>query len=266
MVKISKGGATVAKTIKGGEGGSSISKQVGWINKNAWLNGSITYTEVIEPLSMIDEAHALNLLEELTFKAPTIKDPTKWLISAAKRASEGDAKPFFKGGKSGGKGTGSKVGKTIGWMNRHGELQQPIRFDEVGPLLMVLGDGLAGKLLKELDDAKETIKNPTAWLASAARRAGTGGMGGMMMDPSAMMMGGGMGMPGSSKKLSKTIGWLNKNSAKENPIMFNEVIGPLMAMGEGAACKLLNEFDEKAGEIKDPTKWLTAAAMRKTRW
>lgn len=264
MVKIGQTAVVAAsdKTVKGGEG-SKISKKVGWMNNNAWLNHSITYTEVIEPLSMIEEDYALNLLDELAAKAPSIKDPTAWLISAANKAAQGGPKKFFKGS-SKGKGGRDKVAMTIGWLNKQGELQQEIRYDEVGPLLSALGGG-AGKLLKELDNAKDTIKNPTAWLVSAARRAGAGAG---MIDPSAMMMapmGGGMegiGFP-SGKKLSRTIGWLNKNSAASNPIMFNEVIGPLMAMGEGRALQLLNEFDEKAMQIKDPTKWITAAAVRK---
>lgn len=273
MVKMNQTGivAASAQTVKGGEG-SSISKKVGWINKNAWLNDSITYTEVIEPLSMIEEDYALNLLDELTAKAPNIKDPTKWLISAARKAAENPGeRKFFKGGGKGkgGGGGGDKVAKTIGWMNKHSGLQAPIRYDEVGPMLSMIG-GKAGGLLKELDDQKDTIKNPTAWLAAAARRRGgsnpMGGMGGMM-DPTAMMMmmgGGGMGgMGGDSKKLSKTIGWLNKNTAAEKPIMFKDVIGPLMSMGEGPALRLLNEFEQKAAEIKDPTAWLTKAAMRK---
>merc|ERR1719183_2039846 len=98
--------------------------------------------------------------------------------------------------------TGStKIAKTVGWMNKHGNLSQQISFKDVAGPLMIAGDRKAGQLLHELEEAGETVRDPTAWLKAAATR----GMGGYM--PMMMAMGG----MGASKKISKTVGWLNKN-------------------------------------------------------
>merc|ERR1712130_513988 len=114
------------------------------------------------------------------------------------------------------------VSKTIGWMNRHDELKQPISFKDVAGVLTSIGDANAGRLLKELSDKKETINDPTAWLKAAAMRKGMGktmGGGDMMSMMMAMMggVGGGKGRAGGNK-IGKSIGWINKNLAVENPI------------------------------------------------
>merc|ERR1712070_1062211 len=101
-----------------------------------------------------------------------------------------------------------------------------------------------------------------------------GGKGGGEMGALAAMFGGGgkgamgggpMMMGGDSKKISRTIGWMNKNQKDElvEPISFSDVIGPLSMIGDQEACKLLKELSEKASEIKNPTKWLAAAATRR---
>merc|ERR1712194_674857 len=77
--------------------------------------------------------------------------------------------------------------------------------------------------------------------------------------------GSGMWGVGDGNKISKQIGWINKNHIHEmaEPIQFNEVQGPLMMIGDKEGCALLKEFTEKASEIKSPTNWIKAAAMRK---
>merc|ERR1712107_83834 len=104
-------------------------------------------------------------------------------------------------------------------------------------------------------DKKETIRDPTGWLKSAAMRKVGGGR--MMMSSKGYGKGrrGGGGAGSRGNKISKSIGWCNKNLNLENPIAYDEVIGHLKAMGEGAACKLLDEFETKCDGITDPTNW-----------
>mmetsp|Transcript_136308 Transcript_136308/g.237011 ORF Transcript_136308/g.237011 Transcript_136308/m.237011 type:complete len:257 (-) Transcript_136308:121-891(-) len=235
--------------VKEGKG-TRISKYVGKLNWQGWLNAPIMFAEVSESFSMMGESAALALLDELKAKAANVKDPTKWLKAAAARRASADAEGRTK------RYGAEKVRRTIGWMNQHGGLKEPLMYKEVCDLLMSVGDSAAGRLLKALDDQKETINNPTKWLISAAKREG--GSGGDWSGSSQQM--------GGSKSISKTIGWMNQNTLKENPITFNKVIGPLMAMGEEAAGKLLHEFGEKAHTIQDPTKWIAAAATRYAAW
>lgn len=242
------------------------------------------------------EKEAGKLLKELEEKGD-VRDPTKWLIAAAMRKTGGGGGGSWGGSQGGtwvqigsgggrgggfdmsGGGDGKKISKTIGWINKnHAEsLAEPIQFNEVyGPLSM-LGDTEACKLLKELEENVSTIKNPTKWLMAAAMRRTGGGKGGGSKGAVVPMWGapawgGGAVVPWSGagggvdgKKISKTIGWINKTYGEQmaEPIQFNEVQAPLMLIGDREACKLLKELEEKVGEIKNPTNWIKAAAMRR---
>jgi len=191
------------------------------------------------------------------------------------------------------KGSGSKgstgVSKSIGWLNKQGMLQQPIQFSEVvGPLSM-MGDSAAEALLAELGTKAFGIRDPTAWLKSAAAKAaGGGGSKGyskgysskgysgfskgdnMAMALQAIM---GKGSYGSdpfggaswvqpSKLLSRAIGQLNKTGMLQEPIKYDEAIGVLSAIPEAAAIGLIKQLESKADEVKTPTGWLASAAKR----
>lgn len=62
--------------------------------------------------------------------------------------------------------------------------------------------------------------------------------------------------------LSKSIGWLNKSGVLQQPIIYSDVIESLSGMGDSAAEQLLGELEQKGWSVKDPTKWLKAAAAR----
>lgn len=185
-------------------------------------------------------------------------------------------------GKPWASGTGTKVSKTVGWMNREGRLAQPVRFSEVSQLLDAIGEEEAGRLLFELGGHAAEVKDPTSWLKSAAQRrldgysrpvgsygaGGSGkgwGKGQWPMQPPQYDWGkgGGWGSPSyCSEWVSKKVGWLNKSGKLTQPIMFKTVSGPFSAIPESAAMGLLKELEEKAAEIKDPTAWLSSACLR----
>merc|ERR1719506_1755236 len=246
----------------GGGGGNSISKAIGALNKSGTLQAPIQFNEAIGPLQAAGEHTAIQLLEELAMKGHDITNPTAWLTKAALRKGGGG------GGWAGGS-SGSTISKAIGVLNKSGMLVEPINYNEaIGPL-SACGDALANQLIAELAEKGASIQKPTAWLVAAASRKGGGkggfGAGTWVQVPAAggwgapMMMGG-----GDSRKISKTIGWMNKNCEElVDKIKFDEVSGPLMMAGEREACKLLKELEEKAADIKNPTAWLKSAAMRR---
>merc|ERR1712232_1362443 len=120
----------------GGGDGKKISKTIGWLNKNLadQMAESITFNEVAGPLNMMGEREACKLLKEFEEKASEIKNPTRWIKSAAEKKAHVSI-----GGDYGG-GDGKKISKTIGWLNKNlaDQMAEPITFNEVaGPLNMM---------------------------------------------------------------------------------------------------------------------------------
>lgn len=140
-----------------------IRRTVGWYNAQGNLKEEIKYSKVAPLLNQLDARSAGAILKSLAGKEDEINNPTSWIAAAAKKR---------------GCGSGSlspAVARTIGWYNRSGSLQEQINFDEVAMLFSQLDPSLCLKMLKGLEPKAAEIKNPTAWLASAARKAGASG-------------------------------------------------------------------------------------------
>lgn len=190
--------------------------------------------------------------------------------------------------KGGGKMGSNVMSKTIGWLNKSGTLAQPISFADVAGPLAALGDMAAGQLLHELGDSAGQVRDPTAWLLSAANKYGGGGAwggkkggkggkdswgkgswgkdswgkGSWGSDSWGMKGGKGGGWGEASPWISKQIGWLNKAGNLAFPISYNDVAGPLSMIPEDKALALLKELEENAATVKEPSSWLASAAQR----
>jgi len=169
---------------------SKVHKTINWYNKNGGLKQEIHYQTVKPLMASLPPGTALHILKGLEEKATEINDPTSWIVAAAQKqiarqggpaaqqggnAFGGPAQGGFGGfggmGSFGGFSEGDeKVKKTIGWYNHQGGLQQPIHYKEVAPLLQAVGSSTALQILKNLEQKGPTITNPTAWVASAARK------------------------------------------------------------------------------------------------
>merc|ERR1712084_159675 len=102
-----------------------------------------------------------------------------------------------------------------------------------------------------LESKQEEVKNPTAWIKTAAKKAIERG-GGIQTMAFAPVKGGGKGGDADAK-IRKTVGWWNKNGNLQDQIRYNEVAPLLMQLGASEACKILKGLEGKEADIKNPT-------------
>jgi len=219
---------------------TKVSKTVGWMNKHSSLQMPISFHEVAEPLESIGEEKAGKLLAELSEKSHAIKDPNGWLKKAIERIN----------------GTTETVE----------EIQERRIAKREAQSENVKSYG-KGKGKGEAPDCK-WCAGGECWTHNM-----TGGKGGFDKgkgkgkgkNPFMQMMEMFMGGPQPSQKVSKTIGWMNKNLALAQAIKYHEVSEALTNLGEFDACKLLSELSTMASPetIKNPTAWLLSAASRR---
>lgn len=249
------------------EGLKKVKRTVGWYNHNGNLQQPIIYKTVRDQLESVKPRDALKILKGLEENAATIRNPTAWVRSAAEKLGpEADI----------------KVRKTIAWYNMHGNLQGQITYKDVKGVLASLPaeEGLA--ILRSLESKATTVRDPTAWLYTAAERklgswgmeapsrssswsaparswSGDGGTNSAGWKGSA----GAGGMKGSvDKKLRTTIAWYNNCGGLQQPIIFDEVAVYLCQMELAEALKILKGLKDKAWSIKNPTSWITKAAQK----
>merc|ERR1712126_49405 len=158
-----------------------IARQVGWLNQHAGLKEKISFTDVVEPLSKIDISNAMKILKDLEERANHVEHPTAYVVAAASRvapstALQGDkrawvpgvatmpnAKPFSDDQR--------RIARQVGWLNQHAGLIERISYSDVKEPLEALDLHTAMRLMKDIETMFQVIRNPTAYLLSAARRA-----------------------------------------------------------------------------------------------
>lgn len=161
-----------------------IRKTISWYNQHGGLKEEIRYDEVKGVLGRIPVGAALKIFKQFEPKSTTITKPTSWIYKAAEgqlgsQESWGNEGGDWQGGRSAGWGGGggggggdsnNKVRKTISWYNKHGGLQQPIKFEDCAGYLDQLDAKDAMQMLKTLGAKSSTINNPTAWICGWAKK------------------------------------------------------------------------------------------------
>lgn len=162
---------------------------------------------------------------------------------------------------------GTKLSKRIGWLNNHGGLTAQIKFSEVGEILDALGDAGAMKVLKDVEEKGAKIRDPTAYLKTAARRALEGGATSVFMpvggssrqEPHVAAVAGGDEL---HQKLEQFMDWMNVNVPLRKPLDIQRVIGKLTDLGHARAMDILRRLQETTDTVNDPTGWVVTSASR----
>eukprot|EP00931_Biecheleriopsis_adriatica_P102898 TRINITY_DN77802_c0_g1_i1.p1 TRINITY_DN77802_c0_g1~~TRINITY_DN77802_c0_g1_i1.p1 ORF type:complete len:628 (+),score=132.39 TRINITY_DN77802_c0_g1_i1:75-1958(+) len=251
-----------------------LGKAIGRINKTGNLQEKISFTDVVEILSELDVRAAMKILGDLEASSSSVRSPTAYIISAARRAlaptgsGKGSPKGSPKGsGKGPGKGSrkqaysrdaglveaSDELKRKIGWLNHKIDLQEKISYsDVIGPLSQIHPDD-AFKILNDLQAKASSIKQPTSWILAAAGRRDAQPMVSAIAAPQG----------DESRELGRKIGWLNKNANLNEKISYSDVIGALSQLQPDDAFKILNDLEAKASSIRQPTSYILAAASRR---
>lgn len=190
-----------------------IARQVGWLNKNAKLVEPISFSDVVQPLSMIDVTSAMKVLKDVEDQAASIANPTQYVITAAQKQSgittginAGPAVTMARAAPMmtqqivytqaaqglltapGPKRTwheeptkpsefdeeGKQIARHVGRINGTVCMVEKLSYSDVKPHLEACGLEAATKILKDLEASAGSVKSPTSYVIAAARRACSG--------------------------------------------------------------------------------------------
>merc|ERR1712187_610517 len=136
---------------------SQVAKLIGEFNKRGVTTEPIKYNDVVEVMSMRSDSKISKILSELEERKDEVRDPTAWVKTAAKKAPKGMPQK-------------SPVARLIGEFNKR-EVTQPIRYDDVAEVMSQLSEAKISKILSELEEKADTVRDPTAWVKVAATKA-----------------------------------------------------------------------------------------------
>eukprot|EP00746_Dinoflagellata_sp_MGD_P149367 gnl/MRDRNA2_/MRDRNA2_81405_c0_seq1.p1 gnl/MRDRNA2_/MRDRNA2_81405_c0~~gnl/MRDRNA2_/MRDRNA2_81405_c0_seq1.p1 ORF type:complete len:535 (+),score=109.53 gnl/MRDRNA2_/MRDRNA2_81405_c0_seq1:108-1712(+) len=252
-------------------GSQTLNKYIGKLNFSGILATPLSQTDVIQPLSQLDESAALKILHDLESRAGSIRDPTKYVLKAISNAGTGGGAQY-RSSPSGSWGAdswgyvddGKTVSKQVGWLNHNVSLAEPLSFNDVIGPLSTVGTMDAMKILKDLETNAASIKNPTGYVMKAVNNVTGRPVGGGAMPRN-------VSLPPTFKldptgKIGRTIGWINHNAGLQQPVSYSEVVGALSGCDIADAMKILKDLGEKGKDIQNPTSYVMAAASRASSW
>eukprot|EP00931_Biecheleriopsis_adriatica_P113658 TRINITY_DN8880_c0_g1_i4.p1 TRINITY_DN8880_c0_g1~~TRINITY_DN8880_c0_g1_i4.p1 ORF type:complete len:214 (+),score=56.57 TRINITY_DN8880_c0_g1_i4:63-704(+) len=145
-----------------------IDRTITWYNKHGGLMQPLDWQKVSIKLKKIPYKHASRILHELGQQAAVVKHPTSWVVSKCNELGAAASKGCLK-----------KIGKTVLWWNTLGGLEamgKPLEFKKVvEPLSRVDTQG-AMKILKEMGEKIDTLRDPTSWVIAYVNKLDSQGM------------------------------------------------------------------------------------------
>lgn len=235
---------------------SAVGQRIAWLNDSGKLAASLEYGQIADGLAQLGEEEAISLISDLEQKGRGVKDPTGFIKfkMKAKLASMGFTLEQ-------GQDDETKILKRVDWLNDYGGLMADIDYNQVSQALQTMGIEHAMTILKELEDNRRSILDPTAFIkdaiASSRKRTAVRNAGPVSKTtgPSSQV-----GADEDVATLSTFLGMLNKNSQSAKQIRFSDVAGALDSLGPARALQVLQEMQEKGLGLADPVQYIKSKA------
>jgi len=172
---------------------AKLRKRITWLNSHVALSTPLNYERVAPELLSIDLLGALEVLNNLEENVESVRDPNAYVVAGARRLAGQQRGGGLAGGlplpglapertrprgeRPGGApppvgkpGLEEKLIRRLTWLNKNVCPAAPLDFDQVVPVLLPLQLAQAMEILKKFEEAAHEVRNPTAYVASAARR------------------------------------------------------------------------------------------------
>jgi len=273
-----------------------LRKRIGWLNGDGGgFGGAIIYDEIVKASGGLPYSDVMRFLKDLEEKKAEVKDPNAWVCSALRKAGGGGQSPAgapfsaWGGGPpqaawappSGGGysapmrgGDDGKLRKRVEWLNNQGGFGNSLDTAKVLEAASGADVQQVMKVLKDAEEKKDSVKNPTAYVTAALRKlggghggAGSGAGGGGAYPP--MAWAGPASAPAWTSdaksediKLRKRVGWLNGQGGFEGAVNYTKILEASGGLEFSEVFHKLKDLEEKKGEVTDPTAWV-CAGLRK---
>jgi len=237
---------------------SKIHRRITWLNGNVFQDQKIN-DEAIGAMYSMGVARAFELLKEIEEKKEGMRNPSGYLIAAAKR--EGLVPPGLSAAPAhASQEDYGKVHKRATWLNANVFKDRQIDQDAIAAMSS-LGVSRAFELFKEIEAKADQMKNPSGYLKKAAQNEGFGQQALIVHEaPVSRGKGQGKGSP-DFDKLHRRVTWLNGNVFTQTPID-PEAIEALAELGADRGFEMLKELEAKGADVKNPGGYLKASVKR----
>jgi len=227
----------------------------------------LRYDQASAVLQNLPTVKAMEILKALEENAPTVADPTAYVVAAAAEAAAsagaaGSQPALSDGSDLGGENLTpeERLRRRVDWMNHHLFLPEPLQYDRLAQDLLSLDSRQAMDILKKLEENVSTVRDPHAWVASAAQRLSMAGACAELTAATAVAAPALPSPPADpAERLRKRMHWMNTNVCLSSPLDFNALAPCLLRLEISQAMAVLKKLEESASTILDPNTYVTTA-------
>lgn len=249
------------------ENSSTVGRRVAELNASGSLNAPIDFAELGKDLELLGEESGLQILQDVADKGSSVKDPTGYLRFKikARQASLGASLEIPEDDET-------KILKRVEWLNDFGGLLADIDYNRTAATLEALGVEHAMMLLKEVEDQRGSIADPTSFIINSAksswkRAAGISGRPQAVASkaapegPTAGPRADGMATEDLSIANDFLL-FLNKPGTRRGgwPVRLIDIVPALDVLGPRRSLRALREMREGGLGMDDPVSYLKAAS------
>lgn len=150
-----------------------------------------------------------------------------------------------------------KLWRRIMWLNTKGGFDGKIEYPNIAEIAEFANKDKVFELLQYLEDHWDEVKNPTAWVCTALRKAGSatypahdsyevwGGESYTLEDD-------------KDRRLRTRIRWLNNEGGFENRILYDTIAEAAWDSEIGWVMEVLKNLEDRWESIDDPNSWVVA--------
>lgn len=183
-----------------------IARQVGWLNAHVPLKEKLSFADLVHPLSQLDISSAMKIFKEVEDNADNVEKPTSYVVAAASRLlptfTPGTARannkrpatwspalpaphqapapraapPTMVANPTAPNASptdedGRKISRQVAWLNQHAGLPERISYSDVKDALEACDLRTAMRILKDCENMRTTVRNPTSYVVASAEKA-----------------------------------------------------------------------------------------------
>jgi len=240
-----------------------LRKRIGWLNRNVSFTQELRYDQASAALIGLPTMKQMEILKALEENAASIPDPSAYVVAAAAEAAsavqEGGLPSYGYDEDMGHPGESAEetLRRRIDRMNNHLFLPEPLQFDRLSSDLLILDLRQSIDILMKLEDNVSTVRDPHAWVKSAATRIQQQMAAGALVDTTPAVSPRDLGNP--EDRLRKRMGWMNTNVALSSQLDFEALAPCLLRLEISQAMAILKKLEEGASTILDPNTYVTTA-------
>mmetsp|Transcript_19928 Transcript_19928/g.43320 ORF Transcript_19928/g.43320 Transcript_19928/m.43320 type:complete len:397 (+) Transcript_19928:161-1351(+) len=280
-----------------------VKKRVHWLNTTGGFNNGLGLEKVMAAAFGLEVTVVMKVLKDVEEKRDTVKDPTAYVTAALRKLGGGQGFVDWSGGGAAppappqqnwapsftdpaAEAEDKEVRRKIGWLNKDGGFAGSVNYSKIIEAAKGLEYRKVMQFLKNLEGKAGEVKDPTAWVCNALRKAGGGagnwGSGGSMPPPSpyasfsdpfyfglsqqppAAPAGPPPGPPpvDADEKLRKRVVWLNTQGGFDGALDHDKVASAAWGLEVTSVMKVLKDAEEKKDQLKDALAYVTSALRK----